>query len=75
MDYICRNCGERKGNATGWLLALEGASGGRVMKGTITVLGKWDEKLANDPHAVHFCSRTCQSQYLDKNYGDNNSAA
>ena len=75
MEYICTFCGKRKGDARGWLLGFEGVSAGRVMKGTVTMLGEWDEKRADDPHAVHFCSGTCQSRYLVENYGDDALAA
>ena len=70
MEYICRYCGKRKGDAKGWLLGFEGAGGEKVMKYTITLLGKWDEQRAGEVNAVHFCSTTCQDKYLSKNYGD-----
>jgi hypothetical protein len=70
MEHICKSCGKRKGDATDWLLGFESVSAGRIMKGTITLLGKWDEQRADEPHAVHFCSPTCQTKYLVENYGD-----
>jgi len=41
-----------------------------VMKYTINMLGKWDERRAGEPNAVHFCSSACQTNYLCKNYGN-----
>ena len=40
------------------------------MKYTITLLKTWDEWRASEPNAVHFCSTTCQTNYLSKNYGN-----
>ncbi|HMK29225.1 MAG TPA: hypothetical protein VK473_06015 [Terriglobales bacterium] len=76
MEYSCRYCGKRKSEAEGWLLAFEGTERpGKVMKYTITLLGKWDERRAGDRNAVHFCSSRCQNKYLRENYGDQTWAA
>jgi hypothetical protein len=40
------------------------------MKYTITLLRKWDEQLASEPNALHFCSTACQDNYVQKNYGN-----
>jgi hypothetical protein len=70
-EIVCSFCGKEKGDAPNWLLALEGAKvKSVVMKYSVTRLGKWDEERANQPNALHFCSATCQSRYLAKNYGD-----
>ena len=70
MEYVCRYCGKRKGDTKGWQLGFEGTGGEKVMKYTITLLGKWDEQRASEVNAVHFCSTACQDKYLSKNYGD-----
>lgn len=71
MEFLCSFCGKRKGDAKDWLLGLEGTKEKSVvMKYTFTLLGKWDEQLASKPNAVHFCSTTCQNNYLCTNYGD-----
>lgn len=75
MEYVCKYCGRVKGNASGWLLGFEGIAGGKTMKGAISLLGKWDEKRANERTALHFCSIACQTKYLVENYGDNSWAA
>ena len=72
MEYICKFCGKAKGDAKDWLLGFEGR--GKTMKGAVTLLGKWDEKLADERTAIHFCSRACQTKYLADNYGDETSA-
>ncbi len=69
-DFHCRQCGKPKGDAKDWLLAFEGTKSSLVMKYTIRLLGKWDEKLANEPNAVYFCSTACQYKYMWENYGD-----
>jgi len=76
MEFFCKLCGKRKGNAEDWLMGFEGTRGaGIVMKYTITLLGKWDEQRASELNAIHFCSSACQSNYLWKNYGDETWAA
>lgn len=71
MEFICSFCGKRKRDAENWLLGFEGTKEGSVvMKYAINLLGKWDEQRATLPNAVHFCSTTCQNNYLCKNYGD-----
>jgi len=71
MEFFCSFCGKPKKDAKDWLLAFEGTKEKSVvMKYTITLLDKWDEKRARQPNAVHFCSRACQDNYLAKNYGD-----
>jgi hypothetical protein len=75
MEFVCRLCGKRKGDAEGWLVAFEGTrEAGTVMKYTITLLGKWDEQRALEKNAAHFCSIACQSTYVAKNYGDETAA-
>ena len=75
-DYFCSLCGKQKGDAKDWLLGFEGMKQKSVvMKYAITLLGKWDEGRASEPNAVHFCSITCQDQYLSRNYGDETWAA
>jgi hypothetical protein len=75
-DFLCSFCGKRKGDASDWLLGLEGSKAKNiVMKYTITLFGKWDEERASEPNAVHFCSAACQERYLSKNYGDDTIAA
>jgi len=70
-DFLCSFCGKRKGDAEEWLLGFEGRKEKSVvMKYAISLLGKWDERRASEPNAVHFCSTTCQTNYLCKNYGD-----
>jgi DNA-binding winged helix-turn-helix (wHTH) protein len=64
IDFVCRFCGKSKGDAKDWLLGFEGREQkGTVMKDTISLLGKWDEKRANEPNAVHFCSTECEYKY------------
>jgi hypothetical protein len=76
MEFVCRLCGKRKGDAEDWLLGFEGTrEAGTVMKYTVTLLGKWDEQRAREQNAIHFCSTACQSNYLSKNYGDETCAA
>ena len=71
MEFICKVCGKRKGESENWVLGFEGTrQGSRVMKYTISFLGKWDEQRAQLPNAVHFCSSGCREKYLSKNYGD-----
>ena len=72
MEFVCKTCGKRKGEADeGWLLAIEGSGKpSRVMKYTITRLGRWDEQRAGERNAVHFCSAACQNKYMWENYGD-----
>jgi len=71
MEFLCSFCGKRKGDDQNWLLGFEGSGGpGKVMKYTITLLGKWDEELAGEVNAVHFCSTACQNKYVGKEYGD-----
>ncbi len=70
-DFLCSFCGKPKGDAKDWLLGFEGSKEKSVvMKYTITLLRKWDEKRAREPNAVHFCSTACQNKYVYKNYGD-----
>lgn len=59
MDYVCKYCGKLKGAATDWLLGLEGNT--KAMKGTVTVLGKWDETRADEVNTIRFCSHACQT--------------
>lgn len=71
IGIVCKYCGKPKGEAKNWLLAFEGTTEKRItMKYTISLHGKWDEKLANEPNALHFCSTACQSRYLWQQYGD-----
>ena len=70
MEFFCKTCGKRKGDAEGWLLGIEGSAKPRVMKYTIRLLGKWDEELARERNAVHFCSAECQNKYVWQSYGD-----
>ncbi len=64
IDFVCRFCGKPKGDAKGWLLGFESREQkGTVVKDTIRLLSKWDEKRANEPNAVHFCSTECQYKY------------
>lgn len=70
-EFVCSFCGKEKGDAQDWLLGFEGTKDKSVvMKYTISLLGKWDEELARRRDAVHFCSSTCQSNYVCRNYGD-----
>jgi hypothetical protein len=73
MDYVCNYCGKLKEAATDWLLGFEGNT--KAMKGTVTVLGKWDETRADEANAIRFCSHACQTKYLQENYGDETWAA
>jgi hypothetical protein len=76
IDFLCRYCGKPKGDAKDWLLGFEGTrEKGLIMKYTISLLGKWDEKRANERNAVHFCSTACQCKYVWENYGDETWAA
>lgn len=71
VDFVCKYCGKPKVDAKDWLLAFEGTIEKRiVMKYTINLLGKWDEKRAIEPNALHFCSTACQYRYLWERYGD-----
>ena len=71
MEFLCKTCGERKGDAESWLLGFEGSDKPwRTMKYTINLLGKWDDQRANERNAVHFCSAECQNEYVCKSYGD-----
>ena len=71
MEFLCKICSKRKGDAEGWLLGFEGSGKpGRTMKYTINLLGKWDDQRANERNAVHFCSAECQNKYVWKSYGD-----
>ena len=71
LDFVCKYCGKPKGDANDWLLAFEGTREKPiVMKYTISLLGKWDEKRANEANALHFCSTACQYRYLWEQYGD-----
>lgn len=71
MEFLCSFCGKRKGDDPDWLLGFEGSGrGGKVMKYTITLLGKWDDQLAREVNAVRFCSAACQNKYVGKEYGD-----
>ena len=64
IDFVCRFCGKPKGDAKDWLLGFEGRERkGTVVKDTISLLGKWDEKRANEPNAVYFCSTECEYKY------------
>jgi hypothetical protein len=75
-EFVCRVCGKWKGDEQDWLLGFEGSGGpGKVMKYTITLLGKWDEQRASEANALHFCSAACQNKYVCKNYGDDTWAA
>jgi hypothetical protein len=69
MEFFCKTCGKRKGDAKGWLLGLEG-SGKPAMKYTINLRVKWDEQRASERNAVHFCSAECQNKYVSASYGD-----
>lgn len=68
VDYTCTFCGKRKGSATDWLMGFEVIS--KTMKVAVTFLKTWDDTRAEEPNAIRFCSRTCQTKYLEKNYGD-----
>jgi hypothetical protein len=75
-EFFCSSCGKQKGDAKDWLMGLEGMKQKSVvLKYAITLLGKWDERRAREPNAVHFCSIACQDQYLSRNYGDDTWAA
>ena len=70
VEYVCNSCGKQKGDATGWLVGIEGTKEKSVvMKYTITLMRKWDEERASQPNALHFCSTACQNKYVQKNYG------
>ena len=71
MEFFCKTCGKKKGDDDAWLLAFEGSGKpGRVMKYTINLPRKWDEKRACEPNALHFCSAECKNKYVWENYGD-----
>jgi hypothetical protein len=71
VEFACNFCGKQKGDNTGWLVGFEGSKAKSVvMKYTITLLRKWDEQLASEPNALHFCSTACQDNYVQKNYGN-----
>ena len=34
------------------------------LRNTIIYVDQWDERVADEPNALHFCSRECQHSYL-----------
>jgi hypothetical protein len=69
MEFVCKFCGRRKGDAKGWLLGFENVSP-TWKRNTIILLRGWDEQRAGESTAVHFCSTACQDKYVSENYGD-----
>lgn len=74
MEYLCKQCGKRKGKTQGWLLAFEldkpFVESPMFPRKTIVLLGGWYEERATESKAVHFCSEDCQDKYVAKWYAD-----
>jgi hypothetical protein len=64
MEFFCKLCGKREGEPQGWRLVIELDKPGTNIRNTLFILDQWDEKRANDPHAVCFCSTRCEDEYL-----------
>lgn len=64
MEFVCKFCGKREGKPQGWLLAFELIKPGSDLRNTLVYLDEWDEKVAREANALHFCSRECQQNYL-----------
>lgn len=74
MEYLCKQCGRRKGETQGWLLAFEltkpFVESPMFSRNTIVLLEEWDEQRAMESKAVHFCSKGCQDKYVAQWYAD-----
>lgn len=63
----CDICGRQRAreNCDDWLLGFDtpsaSAPGGRDVK----FLGKWEQRRALDPGAVHVCGANCRDQYIE----------
>jgi hypothetical protein len=76
VEYICNVCRKRKEADQNWRLGFEKTipTGSGVEK-EIVVLHTWDEKWAQEPNALHFCSEQCEQKYLSVWYGEGELAA
>lgn len=68
MDFICKECGKRKGPTDEWLIVFEFEKPGTEIR-NMAVLAEWSDKRALDQRAAHFCSISCQKAYVAGHYG------
>jgi hypothetical protein len=71
VRFECDTCGKLKGNGEPWILAFAAESVGVTSaRREINIASAWDDALAVDWLAVHFCSDDCRADYMQRLFSE-----
>jgi hypothetical protein len=71
IRFECDTCGKLKENGEPWILAFAAESVGVTSaRREISIASSWDDALAVDWLAVHFCSDDCRADYMQRLFSE-----
>jgi hypothetical protein len=71
VRFECDTCGKLKEHGEPWVLAFAAESVGITSaRREINIASAWDDALAVDWLAVHFCSDDCRADYMQRLFSD-----